>query len=55
MTELMVQRARIKSELVQVLTPEQKTKMESFEARQQARFQSHHSGGATANETVPNQ
>jgi Spy/CpxP family protein refolding chaperone len=41
LTELMVQKARIKSELVQVLTPDQKTKMAAFEARRQARFQRH--------------
>jgi Spy/CpxP family protein refolding chaperone len=39
MTELMVQKARIKSELMSVLTPEQKDKMAKFEARRQARFQ----------------
>ena len=50
MTELMVQRARIKAEMVQVLTPAQKTKLAAFEARQQARFQRHFgqsSGGST--------
>jgi Spy/CpxP family protein refolding chaperone len=41
MTELMVQKARIKSELMAVLTPEQKDKMAKFEARRQARFQKH--------------
>jgi periplasmic protein CpxP/Spy len=41
MTELMVQRARIKSEMMQVLTADQKTKLAAFEARQQARFQRH--------------
>jgi periplasmic protein CpxP/Spy len=41
LTELMVQKARIKSELVQVLTPDQKTKLAAFEAKQQARFQRH--------------
>lgn len=41
LAELMVQKARIKSELVQVLTPDQKTKLTAFEARQQARFQRH--------------
>jgi protein CpxP len=30
MTEFMVQKARIESELVQVLTPEQKTKLDQF-------------------------
>jgi len=41
MTELMVQKARIKSELMAVLTPDQKDKMAKFEARRQARFQKH--------------
>lgn len=41
MTELMVQKARIKSELVQLLTADQKAKMAKLEARQQARFQRH--------------
>jgi Spy/CpxP family protein refolding chaperone len=39
MTELTVQKARIKSELMQVLTQDQKDKMAKFEARRQARFQ----------------
>ncbi|HST11820.1 MAG TPA: periplasmic heavy metal sensor, partial [Terriglobales bacterium] len=41
MTELMVQKARIKSELMAVLTPDQKDKMVKFEAKRQARFQKH--------------
>ena len=41
MTELLVQKARIKSELMAVLTPDQKDKMAKFEARHQARFQKH--------------
>jgi Spy/CpxP family protein refolding chaperone len=41
LTELMVQKARIKSELMQVLTPDQKTKLAAFKAKQQARFQQH--------------
>jgi periplasmic protein CpxP/Spy len=41
MTELMVQKARIKSELIALLTPEQKDKMAKFEAKRQARFQKH--------------
>jgi len=40
-TELMVQKARIKSELMAVLTSDQKDKMAKFEARRQARFQKH--------------
>lgn len=41
MTELMVQKARIKSELLAVLTPDQKTKLAQREARRQARIQQH--------------
>jgi Spy/CpxP family protein refolding chaperone len=55
MAELMVQKARIKSELMQVLTPEQKAKMIQFQARQQARFQKHlQQMQASPSETVPN-
>lgn len=56
MAELIVQKARIKSELMQVLTPEQKTKMAAFEARREARFQKHlQQGQAAPNEAAPNQ
>ena len=48
MTELMVQKARIKSELVALLTPDQKDKMAKFEARRQARFQKHFQQGQTS-------
>jgi Spy/CpxP family protein refolding chaperone len=41
MTELMVQKARIKSELVALLTPDQKDKLAKFEVRRAARFQKH--------------
>lgn len=41
MTELMVQKARIKSELVALLTPDQKDKLAKFEARRAVRFQKH--------------
>ncbi len=41
MTELLVQKARIKSELMAVLTPEQKDKMAKMEARHAARMQKH--------------
>jgi len=41
MTELLVQKARIKSELMTVLTPEQKDKMAKLEARRAARLQKH--------------
>jgi protein CpxP len=36
MIELQVQHARIKSEMVQVLTPDQKTKFANFQAKKQA-------------------
>jgi protein CpxP len=56
MTELMVQKARIKSELMAVLTPEQKDKMAKFEARRQARFQKHfQQNQAPQNEAPQNQ
>ncbi len=41
MTELIVQRARIHSELVQVLTADQKTKLSQFMERRQQRFMKH--------------
>jgi protein CpxP len=41
LTELSVQRARIESELVQILTPEQKTKLNQFFARHQQRMIEH--------------
>jgi P pilus assembly/Cpx signaling pathway, periplasmic inhibitor/zinc-resistance associated protein len=41
MTELIVQKARIKNELFQVLTPEQKAKMAKFEDRRESRFKKH--------------
>jgi Spy/CpxP family protein refolding chaperone len=41
MTELMVQKARIKSELVAVLTPDQKDKLAKLQARREARMQKH--------------
>ena len=56
MTELAVQKARIKSELMQVLTPDQKAKMAKFEARREARFNKHFQPGqaAPSPETAPN-
>ena len=53
MTELMVQTARIKSEMMQVLTPDQKTKLVAFEARQQARFQRHMDQGQAGSTEAP--
>jgi periplasmic protein CpxP/Spy len=56
MAELMVQKARIKSEMMQVLTADQKTKLAAFEARQQARFQRHFGQApAGSTETPANQ
>ena len=39
--ELQVQHARIKSEMIQVLTPDQKAKFAQFEARKEARMHEH--------------
>ena len=36
-----MQKARIKNELFQVLTPEQKAKMAKFEDRHESRFKKH--------------
>jgi len=41
MIELQVQHARIKSEMVQVLTADQKTKLQQFEAKREARMKNH--------------
>jgi Spy/CpxP family protein refolding chaperone len=41
MIELAVQHARIKSEMVSVLTPDQKTKLAQFEAKREQRMQKH--------------
>lgn len=41
MTEMIVQKARIKSEMLQVLTPEQKTKLAQLEAKHEQRMQEH--------------
>ena len=41
LTELIVQKARIHSEVMQVLTPDQKTKLQQLHAKHQARFKSH--------------
>lgn len=38
LTELLVQKARIHSELMQVLTPDQKTKLQQLRAKHEARF-----------------
>ena len=41
MTELIVQKARIHSELVQILTPDQKAKLNKFMERREQRFMNH--------------
>jgi protein CpxP len=46
LTELTVQRARIDSELFQILTPEQKTKLGSLVSQQEQRFMHHMQGQA---------
>ena len=55
MTELMVQKARIKSELVALLTPDQKAKLAKFEARRAARFQKHMQTGQAVSAAAPNE
>lgn len=50
MTELIVQKARIHSEMFQVLTPDQKTKMTQFMDRHEQRFMKH-----MQNQAPPNQ
>jgi Spy/CpxP family protein refolding chaperone len=45
LTELSVQRARIESEFVQILTPEQKTKLNDFFTRHQQRVMQHMQSG----------
>ena len=41
MIELQVQHARIKAEMIQVLTADQKTKLAQFEAKKEARMKDH--------------
>jgi Spy/CpxP family protein refolding chaperone len=41
MIEIQVQHARIKSEMMQVLTPEQKTKLTEFEAKHESHWKEH--------------
>jgi Spy/CpxP family protein refolding chaperone len=55
MTELMVQKARIKSELVALLTPDQKAKLAKFEARRAARFQQHMQNGQATAPAAPSE
>jgi periplasmic protein CpxP/Spy len=48
MTELIVQKARIKSELIAVLSPDQKTKLQKFMDRRQSRMMRHLQDAPTA-------
>jgi Spy/CpxP family protein refolding chaperone len=48
MTELLVQKARIKSELIAILTPDQKAKLVKFMDRRQARMMKHMHGPGSA-------
>jgi len=41
MTEMIVQKARIESEMIQILTPEQKTKLNDFMAEHEQRMMKH--------------
>jgi periplasmic protein CpxP/Spy len=41
MTEMIVQKARIESEMIQVLTPEQKTKLNDFMTKHEQRMMKH--------------
>lgn len=47
-TELAVQRARIEAELIQVLTPDQKTKLAQLWQNREQRFANHHQQAPTA-------
>lgn len=47
LTELIVQKTRIEAELFQVLTPEQKTKLDAFLAKRQQRFMNHMQPGVS--------
>jgi len=44
MTDLIVEKARIKNQLFQILTPEQKAKLAKFEERHATRFKNHMQG-----------
>src|SRR6266576_6379954 len=46
MTELFVQKARIHAELIQILTPDQKTKLQQLRAKHEARMKNHAQGQA---------
>ena len=49
MTEMIVQKARVKNELLQVLTADQKTKLAAFEAKHEQRMQHHMQSGQDPN------
>lgn len=52
MTELMVQKARVHAELIQILTPDQKTKLQQLRAKHEARMKEHmhdHAPDTTSN------
>ena len=49
LTELIVQKARIHSEMIQVLTPDQKAKLESLKAKHAERMKEHASQEAPSN------
>jgi len=55
MTELIVQKARIKSELVALLTSDQKDKLAKFEARRAARFHKHMQNGQVTAPAAPSE
>jgi len=49
MIEMIVQKARVKNELLQVLTADQKTKLAAFEAKHEQRMQHHMQSGQDPN------
>lgn len=49
MIQLEVEHAKIKSEMLQVLTPDQKTKYQQLEAKHEARMQRHMSSPPSSN------
>jgi protein CpxP len=46
MIDLVVEKARMKNEMYQLLTPDQKAKLQKVEARHAERFMNHEGGGA---------
>jgi Spy/CpxP family protein refolding chaperone len=49
MTEMIVQKARVKNELLQVLTADQRTKLAQFEAKHEQRMRNHMHHGQDPN------